>query len=185
MSLVTAPPNFIQFTTLYQCLNQACWKARLNCSTQTNLSNLRTHVNHSIVKHDFQFPFNHIGTESSQLIGVTHQFKAWDNQKVQYTVIINVHPCFITQYPIIRTGHRGDCPLVIVAWWDLPHHLPSELEDTLLYNSQNTLFQLILLIMLISLGTNPSFPGQNIEGTLPGNAQFTEDVLTWNIARKF
>jgi len=34
-----------------------------------------------------------------------------------------------------------------------------------------------------SLGTNPSFPGQNIEGTLAGNAQCTEDVPTQNIAR--
>ena len=37
----------------------------------------------------------------------------------------------------------------------------------------------------ISLGTNPSFPGQDIKGTLLGNAQFTEDVLTQNIAGKF
>jgi len=36
-----------------------------------------------------------------------------------------------------------------------------------------------------TLGTNPSFPGQNIEGTLAGNAQCTEDILTQNIARKF
>ena len=55
----------------------------------------------------------------------------------------------ITQYLIIRTGHRGDCPLVIVAWWDLPHHLPAELEDTLLYNSQNTSFQLTPLIICL------------------------------------
>ena len=39
--------------------------------------------------------------------------------------------------------------------------------------------------ILVPLGTNPSFPGQNIEGTLPGNAQCTEDVPTWNIAGKF
>ena len=149
MSHITTLPNFIQFTTLYQHLNQAQWKARLNRSTQTNLSNLRSHVNHSIIKHNFQFPFNHIGTKPSQLLGVTHQFEVWDDQKVQYVVIINIHPCFVTQYLIIRTGHRGDCPLVIVAWWDLPHHLPAELEDTLLYNSQNTSFQLTPLIMCL------------------------------------
>ena len=39
--------------------------------------------------------------------------------------------------------------------------------------------------LFLPLGTNPSFPGQNIEGTLPGNAQCTEDVPTWNIAGKF
>ena len=37
----------------------------------------------------------------------------------------------------------------------------------------------------LTLGANPSFPGQDIKGTLPRNAQCTEDVPTWNIARKF
>ena len=139
-------PNYIQFNSLYQCLNTACWKAHLNQSAQTNLSNLQTHVNHSIVLHDFQYPFNLLGNNSTQLIAVTHQFKAWDNQKVQYAVVILIHLCFVTQYPIIRTGHRGDCPLVTLTWWDIPNRLPNELEDTLLYDHINSNFQLVPLI---------------------------------------
>ena len=139
-------PNYIQFNSLYQCLNTVRWKARLNRSAQTNLSNLQTRINHSIVVHDFQYPFNLIGNDSTQLIAVTHQFEAWDNQKVQYVVVILIHPCFITQYPIIRTGHRGDCPLVTLTWWDIPNRLPNELEDTLLYDHINSNFQLVPLI---------------------------------------
>ena len=139
-------PNYIQFNSLYRCLNTARWKARLSRSAQTNLSNLQTRVNHSIVLHDFQYPFNLLGTDATQLIAVTHQFEAWDDQKVQYTVVILIHPCFVTQYPIIRTGHRGDCPLVTVTWWDIPNRLPNELEDTLLYNHINSNFTLIPLI---------------------------------------
>ena len=30
------------------------------------------------------------------------------------------------------------------------------------------------MVVLLSLGTKPSFPGQNIEGTLRGNAQCTD-----------
>ena len=112
-------PNYIQFNSLYQRLNTARWKARLSRSAQTNLSNLSTQINHSIVIHNFQYPFNLIGNHSTDLIAVTHQFKAWDEQKVQYTVIILIHLCFVTQYPIIRTGHRGDCPLVTLTWWDI------------------------------------------------------------------
>ena len=142
-------PNYIQFNSLYCCLNTARWKARLNLLAQTNLSNLQTRVNHSIVLQDFQYPFNLLGTDTSQLIAVTHQFEAWDNQKVQYTVIILIHPCFTTQYPIIRTGHRGDCPIVTVTWWDIPNRLPNELEDTLLYDHINSNFALIPLIMCL------------------------------------
>ena len=142
----TSSPNYIQFGSLYQCLNTAHWKARLNQSAQTNLSNLQTRINHSIVIHNFQYPFNPIGNDSTQLIAVTHQFEAWDDQKVQYAVVILIHPCFITQYPIIRTGHRGDCPLVTLTWWDIPNRLPNELEDTLLYDHINSNFQLVLLI---------------------------------------
>ena len=139
-------PNYIQFNSLYQWLNTARWKARLNQSAQTNLSNLQTRINHSIVIHDFQYPFNLIGNDSTQLIAVTHQFEAWDNQKVQYVVVILIHLCFVTQYLIIRTGHRGDCPLVTLTWWDIPNRLPNELEGTLLYNHINSNFQLVLLI---------------------------------------
>ena len=139
-------PNYVQFNSLYRRLNTARWKARLNQSAQTNLSNLRTRVNHSIVLHDFQYPFNLLGTNTTQLIVVTHQFEAWDNQKVQYVVVILIHPCFVTQYPIIRTGHRGDCPLVTVTWWDIPNRLPNELEDTLLYDHINSSFALVPLI---------------------------------------
>ena len=142
-------PNYIQFNSLYQQLNTACWKAQLNQSAQTNLSNLETRVNHSMVLHDFQYPFNLLGNDTTQLIAVTHQFKAWDNQKVQYAVVILIHPCFVTQYPIIRTGHRGDCPLVTLTWWDIPNRLPNELEDMLLYNHINSNFQLVLLIMCL------------------------------------
>ena len=143
---LTPPPNYIQFTSLYRHLNQAHWKAHLNRSAQTNLSNLRACVNHSIVLHNFQYPFNLLGNDSTQLIGVTHQFKVWNDQKVQHMVVINIHPCFITQYPIIRTSHRGDCPLLMLTWWDIPSRIPSELEDSLLYDSRNTSFQLVLLI---------------------------------------
>ena len=136
-------PNYIQFNSLYHRLNTARWKAHLNRSVQTNLSNLQTRVNHSIVLHDFQYPFNLLGTDATQLIAVTHQFEAWDDQKVQYAVIILIHPCFTTQYPIIRTRHRGDCPIVTVMWWDIPNRLPNELEDTLLYNHINSNFALI------------------------------------------
>ena len=139
-------PNYIQFNSLYQRLNTARWKARLTRSAQTNLSNLQTRINHSIVVHDFQYPFNLIGNDSTQLITVTHQFEAWDDQKVQYVVIILIHPCFVTQYPIIRTGHRGDCPLVTLTWWDIPNRLPNELEDTLLYDHENCNFHLVPLI---------------------------------------
>ena len=139
-------PNYIQFNSLYQQLNTACWKARLNRSAQTNLSNLQTRINHSIVIHDFQYPFNLIGNDSTQLIAVTHRFEAWDDQKVQYAVVILIHPCFVTQYPIIQTGHRGDCPLVTLTWWDIPNRLPNKLEDTLLYNHINSNFQLVPLI---------------------------------------
>ena len=96
--------------------------------------------------HNFQYPFNLIGNDSTQLIAVTHQFEAWDDQKVQYAVVILIHPCFVTQYPIIRTGHRGDCPLVTLTWWDIPNRLPNELEDTLLYDHKNCNFQLVPLI---------------------------------------
>ena len=142
-------PNYIQFNSLYRRLNTARWKARLNRSAQTNLSNLQTRVNHSIVLHNFQYPFNLLGTDATQLIAVTHQFEAWDDQKVQYVVVILIHPCFTTQYPIIRTGHRGDCPIVTVMWWDIPNRLPNELEDTLLYNHINSNFALIPLIMCL------------------------------------
>ena len=144
-----APPNYIQFTSLYQCLKQACWKAHLSHLARADPSNLRSQVNHSIVLHNFQFPFNLLGNKSTQLIGITHQFEAWDNQKIQYTVVIDIHLCFVTQYPIIRTSHRGDCPLVIIAWWDLSTRISLELEDTLLYNSRNTSFQLVPLIMCL------------------------------------
>ena len=77
------------------------WQTKFPTST---LSNLRVHVNHSIVLHNFQYLFSLLGNDSTQLIGVTHQFEAWDNQKVQYTVVINIHPCFVTQYPIVRTS---------------------------------------------------------------------------------
>ena len=139
-------PNYIQFNSLYHHLNTARWKARLNRSAQTNLSNLQTRVNHSIVLHDFQYPFNLLGSNTTQLIAITHQFEAWDDQKVQYAVVILIHLCFVTQYLIIRTGHRGDCPLVTVAWWDIPNRLPNELEDTLLYDHINSNFALIPLI---------------------------------------
>ena len=139
-------PNFIQFNSLYRRLNTARWKARLTRSAQTNLSNLQSRVNHSIVLHDFQYPFNLLGTDTTQLIAVTHQFEAWDDQKVQYAVVVLIHPCFTTQYPIIRTGHRGDCPIVTVTWWDIPNRLPNELEDTLLYDHINSNFALIPLI---------------------------------------
>ena len=139
-------PNYIQFGSLYQQLNTARWKAHLTRSAQTNLSNLQTQINHSIVIHDFQYPFNLIGNDSTQLIAVTHQFEVWDDHKVQYAVVILIHPCFATQYPIIRTGHRGDCPLVTLTWWDIPNRLPNELEDTLLYNHKNCNFQLVPLI---------------------------------------
>ena len=139
-------PNYIQFNSLYQRLNTARWKARLIRSSQTNLSNLQTRINHSIVVHDFQYPFNLIGNDSTQLLAVTHQFEAWNDQKVQYAVVILIHPCFVTQYPIIRTGHRGDCPLVTLTWWDIPNRLPNELEDTLLYDHENCNFHLVPLI---------------------------------------
>ena len=139
-------PNYVQFNSLYRRLNTARWKARLTHSAQTNLSNLQTRVNHSIVLHDFQYPFNLLGTDATQLIAVTHQFEAWDNQKVQYAVVVLIHPCFTTQYPIIRTGHRGDCPIVTVTWWDIPNRLPNELEDTLLYDHINSNFALVPLI---------------------------------------
>ena len=74
-------PNYIQFNSLYQRLNTARWKARLIRSSQTNLSNLQTRINHSIVVHDFQYPFNLIGNDSTQLIAVTHQFEAWNDQR--------------------------------------------------------------------------------------------------------
>ena len=54
-------PNYIQFNSLYQYLNTAHWKARLSRLAQTNLSNLQTCVNHSIVLHNFQYPFNPLG----------------------------------------------------------------------------------------------------------------------------
>ena len=141
-----SPPNYIQFNSLYQRLNTAHWKACLNRSAQTNLSNLQTRINHSIVIHNFQYPFNLIGNDSTQLITITHQFEAWDDQKVQYVVVILIHLCFVTQYPIIRTGHRGDCPLVTLTWWNIPNRLPNELEDTLLYDHINSNFQLVPLI---------------------------------------
>ena len=55
-------------------------------------------------------------------------------------------------YPAIQpyTGHRGDCPLLILTWWDLPSRISSELEDTLLYNSRNTSFQLVPLITCLN-----------------------------------
>ena len=161
-------PNYIQFNSLYQRLNTARWKARLNRSAQTNLSNLQTWINHSIVIHDFQYPFNLIGSNSTQLIAVTHQFKAWDDQKVQYAVVILIHPCFVTQYPIIRTGHRGDCPLVTLTWWDIPNRLPNELEDTLLYDHINSNFQLIPLITCLDefFILNETFI-HNLESQLP------------------
>ena len=133
-------PNYIQFNSLYQRLNTAHWKAWLNRLARTNLSNLQSQINHSIVLHNFQYPFNLIGNDSTQLITVTHQFKAWDNQKVQYAVVILIHLCFVTQSPIIRTRHRGDFPLVTLTWWDIPNRLPNELEDTLLYNHINSNF---------------------------------------------
>ena len=139
-------PNYIQFNSLYQCLNTACWRARLTRSAQTNLSNLQMQVNHSIVLHDFQYPFNLLGNDTTQLITITHQFEAWNDQEVQYAVVILIHPCFVTQYPIIRTSHRGDCPLVTIMWWDIPNRLPNKLEDTLLYNHINSNFQLVPLI---------------------------------------
>ena len=139
-------PNYIQFNSLYRRLNTARWKARLHRSAQTNLSNLQTWINHSIVLHNFQYPFDLLGTDATQLIAVTHQFEAWDDQKVQYAVVILIHPCFTTQYPIIRTGHSGDCPIVTVTWWDIPNRLPNELEDTLLYDHNNSNFALIPLI---------------------------------------
>ena len=105
-------PNYIQFNSLYQRLNTARWKARLNQSAQTNLSNLQTQINHSIVIHDFQYPFNLIGNNSTQLIAVTHQFEAWDNQKVQYAVVILIHPYFITQY--IHLSHDPAFSLQII-----------------------------------------------------------------------
>ena len=142
-------PNYIQFNSLYQHLNTAHWKAHLNQSAQTNLSNLQTCINHSIIIHDFQYPFNLIGNNSTQLIAVTHQFEVWDDQKVQYVVVILIHLCFVTQYPIIRTGHRGDCPLVTLTWWDIPNRLPNKLEDTLLYDHINSNFQLVPLIMCL------------------------------------
>ena len=161
-------PNYIQFNSLYQRLNTACWKARLNRSAQTNLSNLQTRINHSIVIHDFQYPFNLFGNDSTQLIAITHQFEAWDNQKVQYAVVILIHPCFVTQYPIIRTGHRGDCPLVTLTWWDIPNRLPNKLEDTLLYDHINSNFQLVLLITCLNefFLLNKAFI-HNLESQLP------------------
>ena len=161
-------PNYIQFNSLYQRLNTARWKARLNRSAQTNLSNLQTHINHSIVVHDFQYPFNLIGNDSTQLIAVTHQFEAWDDQKVQYAVVILIHPCFVTQYPIIRTGHRGDCPLVTLTWWDIPNRLPNESEDTLLYDHINSNFQLVPSITCLDefFLLNEAFI-HNLESQLP------------------
>ena len=148
--------------------NTAHWKARLNRSAQTNLSNLQTCVNHSIVIHNFQYPFNLLGSNVTQLVAVTHQFKAWDDQKVQYTIVILIHLCFITQYPIIRTGHRGDCPLVTLTWWDIPNRLPNKLEDTLLYDHINSNFQLVLLIMCLDefFLLNEAFI-HNLESQLP------------------
>ena len=161
-------PNYIQFNSLYQRLNTAQWKAHLNQSAQTNLSNLQTRINHSIVIHDFQYPFNLIGNDSTQLIAVTHQFKAWNDQKVQYAVVILIHPCFVTQYPIIRTGHRGDCPLVTLTWWDIPNRLPNKLEDTLLYDHINSNFQLVPLITCLDefFLLNETFI-HNLESQLP------------------
>ena len=161
-------PNYIQFNSLYQRLNTTRWKARLNRSAQTNLSNLQTQINHSIVIHDFQYPFNLIGNNSTQLIAVTHQFEVWDDQKVQYVVVILIHPCFVTQYPIIRTGHRGDCPLVTLTWWDIPNRLPNELEDTLLYDHINSNFQLVPLITCLDkfFVLNETFI-HNLESQLP------------------
>ena len=161
-------PNYIQFNSLYQHLNTAHWKACLNQSAQTNLSNLQTRINHSIVIHNFQYPFNLIGNDSTQLIVVTHQFEAWDDQKAQYTVVILIHLCFVTQYPIIRTGHRGDCPLVTLTWWDIPNRLPNELEDTLLYDHINSSFQLVPLITCLNkfFLLNKTFI-HNLESQLP------------------
>ena len=161
-------PNYIQFNSLYQCLNTAHWKACLNQSAWTNLSNLQSCINHSIVLHNFRYPFNLIGNNSTQLIAVTHQFKAWDKQKVQYTIVILIHLCFITQYLIIRTGHRGDCPLVTLTWWDIPNRLPNELEDTLLYDHINSNFQLVPLIMCLDkfFLLNEAFI-HNLESQLP------------------
>ena len=161
-------PNYIQCGTLYQRLNTARWKAQLNRSAQTNLSNLQTRINHSIVIHDFQYPFNLIGNDSTQLIAVTHQFEVWNEHKVQYAVVILIHPCFVMQYPIIRTGHRGDCPLVTLTWWDIPNRLPNELEDTLLYDHINSNFQLVPLITCLDkfFLLNEAFI-HNLESQLP------------------
>ena len=89
------------------------------------------------------------GSGATELLAVGHQLEAWDDQKVQYAIIILIHLCFVTQYLIIRTGHRGDCPLVTLMWWDIPNRLPNELEDTLLYNNINSNFQLVPLIMCL------------------------------------
>ena len=161
-------PNYIQFNSLYQQLNTAHWKACLNQSAQTNLSNLQTRVNHSIILHNSQYLFNLLGSDSTQLIAVTHQFKARNDQKVQYAVVILIHPCFVTQYPIIRTGHRGNCPLVTLMWWDIPNCLPNELEDMLLYDHINSNFQLVPLIMCLDkfFLLNEAFI-HNLESQLP------------------
>ena len=118
--------------------------------------------------HDFQYLFNLIGNDSTQLIAITHQFEAWDDQKVQYTVVILIYLCFVTQYLIIRTSHRGDCPLVTLTWWDIPNRLPNELENTLLYDHINSNFQLVPLITCLNkfFLLNEAFI-HNLESQLP------------------
>ena len=67
----------------------------------------------------------------------------------------------------------------------LDRSFPSLPPEFLLKCTPEGMFRSLCLVEMLPLGADPSFPGQDIKGTLPGNAQFTEDVLTQNIAGKF
>ena len=137
-----------QFTSLYQTLNQVHWQTRLRCSTQQDLSNSR--INHRVISHPFVYPFHLKDKSTLEQIAVTHSFEIWDDQKPIHAVILLIHLCIVTELPIIRKGHRGDCSLTTLTWWGIPNRIPHELEELLLYHYKHNHFELVPLITCLT-----------------------------------
>ena len=127
--------------SLEDVLNYGRWQALLYRSLETNLTNTSKGINHSIIKHTFNYPFPIRSYKHLDLISTSHIFEAWDNYYCVYSVIIHINPLITTPIPIVRIGinpTRRNSSLVIVSWWKIPEIAPGDLEDTLLYNSLDT-----------------------------------------------
>ena len=89
----------------------------------------------------FEYPYSIATPQHLDLTSASHIFEAWNNHYCVYSIIVNINPLITTLSPIIHIGTnptRRQTPLVTISWWKIPHHTPTDLEDTLLYDSIDT-----------------------------------------------